>query len=68
MANVNNLKATIIKTFIRERKEYNYKDIFEARKLIWNRNNLKLGKKMAKKYIQGKGNKKFCGNIKKITR
>ena len=49
MANVNNLKATIIKTFIRERKEYNYKDIFEASKLIWNRNNLKLGKKNGKK-------------------
>ena len=34
MASVNNFKTTIVKTFIREGKEYNcYKDIFEANKI-----------------------------------
>ena len=48
MANVNNFKATIIKTFTREGKEYNYyKDIFKVNK-IDQKHNLELGKKIGK--------------------
>ena len=63
MANINNFKATIIKIFIREGKEY-----IEVNKTDLKQTISSWEKKLEKIYIQGKWNKKFCGNIQKITR
>ena len=46
MASVNNFKTIIVKTFIREGKEYNfYKDIFEANKIDLEHELSRVGKK-----------------------
>ena len=68
MANINNFKATIIKTFIREGKEYNYyKDIFEVNKIDLKHKLSRVGKKNWKKYIyKANGIKNFVEISKKL--
>ena len=68
MANANNFKATIIKTFIREGKEYNcYKDIFEANKIDLEHELSRVGKKNWQKNIYKTNEiKKFVKILKKL--
>ena len=76
MANVNNFKATIFKTFLREGKEYNcYKDIFEVNKIVLEHELSQIGGKNWQKNIY-KANetknfveilKKLHGEVQKVT-
>ena len=68
MANANNFKATIIKTFIREGKEYNcYKDIFEVSKIDLEHKLSRVGKKNWQKNIYKTNEiKKFVEILKKL--